>query len=969
MTPREIRFLKALVEGGLISFKEAGSLEETQEKLLSETGEHKPVWDIAVDEGVVTSAQAERLLKKVGEDPAARTPEPAVQENTQALAPVKPAEGRSSRRKLGGYGLISKLGQGGMGAVYKAHQESMDRTVAIKVLPRDLAKNQDFIGRFLREAKAAGRLSHPNIVRGIDAGFADGYYYFAMEYVEGSSLGQRLGEEDALAEGEVVDIGRQMADALEHAHAEGIVHRDVKPENILLTPEGQAKLCDLGLARSTGGEDLRVTQAGQAVGTPYYISPEQVRGEEPDARADIYSLGCTLYHLAGGSPPFTGDNQMAVMQKHLTDTAAPLRQLSPGISPALERVVAKMMARDSEDRYQTAAEVAADLHRMAAGGVPSALTAAIAERRAAGRGRRRGTRDTRAPSTGVTRPIGGAEAAALALDEDTADTRALPDAGGRRPPWKLIAIAGALLVLVAAVIGVVLLKGDEPPPPVVAPPPIVEPAEDEDLKKLAGEFAGLGAFAEENPKDYAGLIKRYTEFLGRAAGSEYEEKAQQALAAVNDRQKADQSAERLKKLAADLKAIEAYEQKNPRKFAEIISKYTGFAAGAAGTDFEAKAKSAAAATRKRRGEQARKLLAETRRQVGAAKRADKLGDALARIAAFPGLYFPDVKAELAALETEVRAAGKKRWGETLAEAQKLSEARKFDAARKKATSARSLGLAALEVDISRALARIEKDRQAYLDIVAAGYRKKYVEFAKEFGKLVKAGEFDEALKKGQALRGKLSPELETRLKENLALASGAAELIKTLNVGLGYSAGDALDIGYGIHLAMSAGDLVDGETFTIEAIANSDETGFLAAAGINTFFSGDSALTIGVRDRVKEDPDVLATIRGTEGTDNKNIARLAELGEATNSPLGDVSMGGFYREMVSGVGQIASVRGARQKAQEQILQQLENRRAEISGVDMNEEAAKLLIFQQMFQGMAHFIRVQNEVLQVLINSV
>ncbi len=204
----------------------------------------------------------------------------------------------------------------------------------------------------------------------------------------------------------------------------------------------------------------------------------------------------------------------------------------------------------------------------------------------------------------------------------------------------------------------------------------------------------------------------------------------------------------------------------------------------------------------------------------------------------------------------------------------------------------------------------------------------------------------------------------------IEVRNGANELVKTLNVGLGYAADPdtPLDIGYGIKVSISSGTLNNGDEFTIEAIADSDETGFLAAAGINTFFSGDSALTIAVRDRVKDNPDLLATMRGTEGTDNQNILRLAELGEAGNSTLGGVSIGGFYRQIVSGIGQVASMRGARQKAQEQILQQLENRRSEISGVDMNEEAAKLLIFQQMFQAMSHFLRIQNDVLQMLMKA-
>ena len=323
MTPRETRFLKTLIDGGGLSFKAAADLEAERQE-AAQAGLECLVWDLAVEKKLITAEESARILSQVdGGDP--------------VPAPAKP----SGQQELGGFELLSRLGQGGMGAVYKARQKSMDRLVALKILPKNLAKNQDFISRFLREARAAGKLSHPNIVTGIDAGFADGYYYFAMEYVEGRNLGDRVRSDGPLPEKEVLEIGRQIAEALEYAHDAGMVHRDVKPENILVTREGQAKLCDLGLARTSGGSDdeARVTQAGFAVGTPYYISPEQVRGEDPDSRADIYSLGCTLYHLLAGQPPFVGPSALATMQKHLTETAARLSDLRPGTSRALEAVI------------------------------------------------------------------------------------------------------------------------------------------------------------------------------------------------------------------------------------------------------------------------------------------------------------------------------------------------------------------------------------------------------------------------------------------------------------------------------------------------------------------------------------------------------------------------------------------------------------------------------------------------------
>jgi eukaryotic-like serine/threonine-protein kinase len=785
MTPQETQFVKVLVDSGVISFKEAGHLEHTQEKVKEETGEHKPVWDIAVDEGVVTQAQARRFLDKLddvveavtqaAEDTSATTQEA----NTQNLAPVKDLDTRnlapaasqvakatkSDGKMLGNYRLQSKLGQGGMGAVYKAHQESMDRTVAIKVLPRNLAQNQEFIGRFLREAKAAGRLSHVNIVAGIDTGFADGYYYFAMEYVEGRNLGERLKAEGPLDEAEVVRIGLQMADALDHAHAEGIVHRDVKPENILLTLGGQAKLCDLGLARGTG-DDMRITQAGMAVGTPYYISPEQVQGKEPDASADIYSLGATLYHLATGQVPFDGENPMAVMQKHLNEIPRRPTDIRPtGVSRALEAAIMKMMARKVESRYRDMSEVADDLKKVASGEVPSALRGAMAQRRAGGRKGTRGTRSTRS-----ARAVGGRRG--------TDGTQPIEAAG--RFPVKLAALAVAGVVLVGALIAFFALRDSGDGRVTVTQP---DP-EAERLKLLEKDFEGLQAFEKQSPGDYAKLVARYSEFLGAATGTKFEGSARDALAAVRKRQADDKSEERLEKLKTDFAAITAFEKAGPEKYAATISKYATFIGGAAGTDFEQQAKLALAATRKRRSDRAQNILSGTRKEIAAAQDAGKFGAALAKLAAFPEVYASDVRKELSELDKSIRVAGKVKWDGLLAEANKLTAEKKFAAARKKAEAGNALGLAESKAWVSQALVEIEKARLTHEEKIAAEYRAKYKAFMGEFGKLVQAGKFEEALKKGEPLRGKLGPELGAQLAADLGMVTNARDFITGLRTRL-----------------------------------------------------------------------------------------------------------------------------------------------------------------------------------------
>jgi serine/threonine protein kinase len=205
-----------------------------------------------------------------------------------------------------------------MGVVYKAKQMSVDRVVAIKILLDTLAQNKEFIKRFEREAKIAARLSHNNIVNAIDAGEVDGHYFFVMEYVEGDTIKDYLDKNQTFDEKEALRIVLAVAEALTHAHSRGLIHRDIKPENIILTRDGGVKLADLGLARITDDEKWGLSEAGMAIGTPYYISPEQVRGQTNiDIRADIYSLGATLYHMVTGRVPYGGETPSDVMRKHV----------------------------------------------------------------------------------------------------------------------------------------------------------------------------------------------------------------------------------------------------------------------------------------------------------------------------------------------------------------------------------------------------------------------------------------------------------------------------------------------------------------------------------------------------------------------------------------------------------------------------------------------------------------------------
>jgi serine/threonine-protein kinase len=279
--------------------------------------------------------------------------------------------------QIPGYELLGKLGRGAMATVYKAKQLSLDRTVAVKVLPKRLSENPEFVDRFYKEGKAAARLSHNNIVQAIDVGSTpEGYHYFAMEYVEGRTLYDMMqpppeGEGHSFSEAEALDIIIQITEALAHAHERGLIHRDVKPKNILLTPQGVAKLTDLGLARATDDKEAAESEAGKAYGTPYYISPEQIRGEvDIDFRSDLYSLGATMYHLVTGRPPFDGDTPSAVMHKHLKTPLTPADHINTALSAGVGQIIDVAMAKKREDRYANTRDMLDDLQSVRRGERP-----------------------------------------------------------------------------------------------------------------------------------------------------------------------------------------------------------------------------------------------------------------------------------------------------------------------------------------------------------------------------------------------------------------------------------------------------------------------------------------------------------------------------------------------------------------------------------------------------------------------
>ncbi|MEW2518639.1 Stk1 family PASTA domain-containing Ser/Thr kinase [Actinacidiphila alni] len=284
-------------------------------------------------------------------------------------------------RRLGGrYELGSVLGRGGMAEVYLAHDTRLGRTVAVKTLRVDLARDPSFQARFRREAQSAASLNHPSIVAVYDTGedYVDGVSipYIVMEYVDGSTLRELLHSGRKLLPERAMEMTVGILQALEYSHRAGIVHRDIKPANVMLTRTGQVKVMDFGIARAMGDSGMTMTQTAAVIGTAQYLSPEQAKGEQVDARSDLYSTGCLLYELLTVRPPFVGDSPVAVAYQHVREDPQPPSVYDPEVTPAMDAIVLKALTKDPNYRYQSADEMRADIEA-ALDGQPVAATAAM----------------------------------------------------------------------------------------------------------------------------------------------------------------------------------------------------------------------------------------------------------------------------------------------------------------------------------------------------------------------------------------------------------------------------------------------------------------------------------------------------------------------------------------------------------------------------------------------------------------
>ncbi len=413
--------------------------EVLQEVAKSGTNVDTIVGRLVIDQGFATPEEVQHclsLVKQLTDDPKERSLADLLVQNEyvtrRQMARLREvAQAERSGQKIPGYKVLGKLGAGAMATVFKAKQLSLDRIVAIKVLPRKFTSNPQFIERFYAEGRAAAQLNHPNIVQAYDVGKAGEYHYFVMEFVDGTTVYDEIAKHKRFGEKDAIDLTLQVAEALQHAHERGLIHRDVKPKNIMLTKEGVAKLADMGLARAISDREAAEAEQGKAFGTPYYISPEQIRGElNIGPQADVYSLGATLYHMVTGSVPFDGKNPSSVMHKHLKAELVAPDHVNPKLSSGISEIIEMMMAKDPANRYQSCTDLLADL-RLVRGGQTPRL---------------------------AHKEIGGAALSQLAAVESSSPTEIVEASGGGGPSirnWLFVVLC--VLLVVSVIVNIVLV--------------------------------------------------------------------------------------------------------------------------------------------------------------------------------------------------------------------------------------------------------------------------------------------------------------------------------------------------------------------------------------------------------------------------------------------------------------------------------------------------------------------------------